>query len=260
MTHYSSDHQALFHHLCGGGEALGVVQVDTLNTGVKKTLSILMTLHRGHLLLEYLDMVDRIGSNDPEAFLDKCASLSLQWIEVPVVTKGPWEEKCETWRCPATDEYESRHEIISGKRTICYFDDHEDHEGDVALIVDAGNTYERLGLFPSSIAAKMEYAISIAEQARVHVHSDMESAFFNLDQEQGKKMQRLIEKIDSLRTKNPDAPDWTCSVCGEQATKAYTVLSLLALCKVVGLHLHLQAKGSEAALTKGASGSDDVEG
>ena len=27
----------------------------------------------------------------------------------------------------------------------------------------------------------------------------------------------------------------------EQATKAYTVLSLLALCKVVGLHLHLQA-------------------
>jgi hypothetical protein len=46
----------------------------------------------------------------------------------------------------------------------------------------------------------------------------------------------------------------------EQATKAYTVLSLLALCKAVGLHLHLQAKGSEAALTKGASGSDDVEG
>jgi len=46
----------------------------------------------------------------------------------------------------------------------------------------------------------------------------------------------------------------------EQATKAYTVLSLLALCKVVGLHLHLQAKGSEAALTKGATGSDDVEG
>jgi len=46
----------------------------------------------------------------------------------------------------------------------------------------------------------------------------------------------------------------------EQATKAYTVLSLLALCKVVGLRLHLQAKGSEAALTKGASGSDDVEG
>lgn len=46
----------------------------------------------------------------------------------------------------------------------------------------------------------------------------------------------------------------------EQATKAYTVLSLLALCKVVGLHLHLQAKGSEAAMTKGASGSDDVEG
>lgn len=46
----------------------------------------------------------------------------------------------------------------------------------------------------------------------------------------------------------------------EQATKAYTVLSLLALCKAVGLHLVLQAKGSEAAFTKGATGSDDVRG
>lgn len=46
----------------------------------------------------------------------------------------------------------------------------------------------------------------------------------------------------------------------EQATKAYTVLSLLALCKAVGLHLHLQAKGSEAAFDKGATGSDDVRG
>ena len=44
----------------------------------------------------------------------------------------------------------------------------------------------------------------------------------------------------------------------EQATKAYTVLSLLALCKVVGLHL--QAKGSEAAFTKGSDGSKDVRG
>jgi transcriptional regulator with XRE-family HTH domain len=46
----------------------------------------------------------------------------------------------------------------------------------------------------------------------------------------------------------------------EQATKAYTVLSLLALCKAVGLHLVFQAKGSEAALTKGSSGSKDVRG
>ena len=46
----------------------------------------------------------------------------------------------------------------------------------------------------------------------------------------------------------------------EQASKAYTVLSLLALCKVVGLHLHLQAKGSVAALTKGSDGSEDVQG
>ena len=40
----------------------------------------------------------------------------------------------------------------------------------------------------------------------------------------------------------------------EAGTKAYTIHSLLALCKVVGLHLHLQAKGSEAAFTKGATG------
>jgi transcriptional regulator with XRE-family HTH domain len=46
----------------------------------------------------------------------------------------------------------------------------------------------------------------------------------------------------------------------EKATKAYTVLSLLALCKVVGLRLVFQAKGSEAAFTKSATGSDDVRG
>ena len=44
----------------------------------------------------------------------------------------------------------------------------------------------------------------------------------------------------------------------ERATKAYTALSLLALCKAVGLHLHLQAKGSEAHSTKGATGTKDV--
>ena len=44
----------------------------------------------------------------------------------------------------------------------------------------------------------------------------------------------------------------------EQGTTAYTINSLLSLCKAVGLHLHLQAKGSEAASTKGATSSDDV--
>ena len=45
----------------------------------------------------------------------------------------------------------------------------------------------------------------------------------------------------------------------ERATKAYTVVSLLALCKVVGLHLHLQAKCSEAHSTNGyiVRGSSD---
>ncbi len=46
----------------------------------------------------------------------------------------------------------------------------------------------------------------------------------------------------------------------EQATKAYTVLSLLALSKSVGLRFVFQAKGSEAAFTKGATGSEDVRG
>ena len=46
----------------------------------------------------------------------------------------------------------------------------------------------------------------------------------------------------------------------EAGTKAYTVQSLLKLCKALGLGLAFQAKGSEAAFAKGASGSDDVEG
>lgn len=46
----------------------------------------------------------------------------------------------------------------------------------------------------------------------------------------------------------------------EQGATAYTINSLLALCKVVGLHLHLQAKGSGAHSTKGATGSDDGRG
>ena len=46
----------------------------------------------------------------------------------------------------------------------------------------------------------------------------------------------------------------------EQGTTAYTINSLLSLCKAVGLHLHLQAKGSGAALTKGATGDDDARG
>lgn len=46
----------------------------------------------------------------------------------------------------------------------------------------------------------------------------------------------------------------------EQGTTAYTINSLLALCKVVGLRLAFHVKGSEAALTKGATGSDDALG
>lgn len=46
----------------------------------------------------------------------------------------------------------------------------------------------------------------------------------------------------------------------EQASKAYTNDSLLLLANVLGFELVLQAKGSEAHLTKGATGSDDVQG
>ena len=46
----------------------------------------------------------------------------------------------------------------------------------------------------------------------------------------------------------------------EQASKAYTNDSLLVLARVFGLELVLQAKGSVAALTKGATDSDDVQG
>jgi len=47
----------------------------------------------------------------------------------------------------------------------------------------------------------------------------------------------------------------------EQASKAYTNESLLVLAKVFGYEQHfLPAKGSEAAFTKGATGSTDVQG
>ena len=47
----------------------------------------------------------------------------------------------------------------------------------------------------------------------------------------------------------------------EQASKAYTNDSLLVLAKVFGYEQHfIQAKGSEAHSTKGATGSDDVRG
>lgn len=46
----------------------------------------------------------------------------------------------------------------------------------------------------------------------------------------------------------------------ERGTKDYTMPSFLKLCTAVGLRLVLQAKGSEAAFTNGATGSDDVRG
>lgn len=47
----------------------------------------------------------------------------------------------------------------------------------------------------------------------------------------------------------------------EEASKAYTVDTLLALGKVIGLRLQfLPAKGSGAALTKGVDGPEDVRG
>ena len=46
----------------------------------------------------------------------------------------------------------------------------------------------------------------------------------------------------------------------EQASKAYTNDSLLVLAKVFGYELVLQAKGSEAAFTHGATDSKDARG
>ena len=48
----------------------------------------------------------------------------------------------------------------------------------------------------------------------------------------------------------------------EAGDKDYTNKSLVKLAKVFGyeVHLVLQAKGSEAAFTKGATGSDDAQG
>lgn len=46
----------------------------------------------------------------------------------------------------------------------------------------------------------------------------------------------------------------------EAGTKAYTIHSLLALCKVVGLRLVFQSKGSEAHSSNGRKGANDVRG
>ena len=47
----------------------------------------------------------------------------------------------------------------------------------------------------------------------------------------------------------------------EQATKAYTMPVFLKLCKALGgWEFVFPAKGSKAAFTKGATGSDDVRG
>lgn len=46
----------------------------------------------------------------------------------------------------------------------------------------------------------------------------------------------------------------------ERGDKAYTIDSLVVLSRAFGLRLHLRAEGSEAAFTKGATGSDDVRG
>lgn len=83
------------------------------------------------------------------------------------------------------------------------------------------------------------------------------------------------EQIGSLLRKAREKRGWTWNRTAtesglkadqikgiEQASKAYTNGSLLVLAKVFGyeVHLVLQAKGSEAAFTKGATGSDDVRG
>ena len=46
----------------------------------------------------------------------------------------------------------------------------------------------------------------------------------------------------------------------EAGTKAYTIHSLLTLCKAVGLRLAFQATGSEAHSSNGRKGSEDVQG
>lgn len=46
----------------------------------------------------------------------------------------------------------------------------------------------------------------------------------------------------------------------EEGSKAYTVQSLIALSKALDHELAVRAKGSGAHSTKGANGSDDVQG
>lgn len=73
---------------------------------------------------------------------------------------------------------------------------------------------------------------------------------------------RKARGVRSIRSVARDAGITQGQVKGiEEATKAYTVDTLIALGQVIGLRLHfLPAKGLGAAFTKGATGSDDVLG
>ena len=81
------------------------------------------------------------------------------------------------------------------------------------------------------------------------------------------------KQIGALMRKEREARGWTWNRTAtetglkadqiksiERGDKAYTIDTLMVLSKAFGLRLHLQAKGSEAAFTKGATGDDDVQG
>lgn len=98
---------------------------------------------------------------------------------------------------------------------------------------------------------------------------NLESEFASSDIEDHEKR----KAIGTLLRKSREAKGWTWNRTAtetglkadqiksiELGDKAYTIDSLLALSKAVGLRLVFQANGSGAAFTKGSTGSDDAQG
>lgn len=67
--------------------------------------------------------------------------------------------------------------------------------------------------------------------------------------------QRSIRDVAGAAGLHRDQVSWI-----EAGSKAYTVQSLLKLCKALGLGLAFQAKGSEAHSTNGSDGTDGSQG
>lgn len=88
------------------------------------------------------------------------------------ITPGEAKAHCETYRDPASDEYETRVWVTVGKKTIC--DMPEDcEEQDPDLIADAFNTANKTGKLPSQLKQDVDELVgALRELLNKNWHSD----------------------------------------------------------------------------------------